>query len=102
MDKTVKVQMCIESPNPDELRRIIDHHMDYLIDMDDSRDIITSVHSAMSYIVGTKHDAPRLRMLSSILEDITDVSIDEMTDDDEIELYQAIENLKTALDRIGY
>lgn len=103
---TLRAQMCFVTTKPEELERILDHHMEYLIDMDDNRDLIQTVHSVKSYDVKSKHDVPKLQMLAALLSDIigetepTDEELDD--DDDAIALYDELHNLKEALKNCGY
>ena len=103
---TLRAQMCFVTTKPEELGRILDHHMEYLIDMDDSRDLIKTIHSVKSYDVKSKHDVPKLQMLAALLSDIigetepTDEELDD--DDDAIALYDELHNLKEALKNCGY
>ena len=39
----VKVQMYIETNDVAQLKRLLEHHIDYIIDMDTNADIITSI-----------------------------------------------------------
>ena len=43
--ETVTVTMQIDTENVNELKRILDHHIDYVLDMDNNTDIISSVHN---------------------------------------------------------
>lgn len=67
----VKAIMTLDTSNVDELRRILDHHIDYLIDMDDNRDIIENVSGVLSYEVSAEHDniSNKLKVLASVLAD---------------------------------
>ena len=40
---TVTANFTFETDNPDELKRILNHHIEYLLDLDDNRDIVKSV-----------------------------------------------------------
>ena len=40
---TTTAKFTFETDNPDELKRILDHHLDYLVDFDDNRDIVKSI-----------------------------------------------------------
>lgn len=102
----IKAYMSIEtdSKNVEELRRILDHHVDYLIDMDNNPDI-ESIADVISYDSDSKYDRGKLQMLSAIIEDILDSnpSASDYDDEDEAsELYHAIRKLASALDTMGY
>ena len=105
MANIVKAQMNIETNDVDELRRILDHHIDYIINMDDCSDIISSIANVQSYDITDKRDATKLSMLASLLEDIlgenepSDEDLD--IDDNAIELYDNLYNIKTSLQAMG-
>lgn len=44
---TLEVTMKIDTDNMAELGRILDHHIDYVIDMENNRDIISSVYGVV-------------------------------------------------------
>lgn len=100
----IRTQMSIESNDPDELRRILDHHIEYLVDMDNNKSIVTSISNVQSYDTEDKNDVSKLSMLSEILSDIliTEPSDDDLNDDDNlIDLYAELHNLKTSLENVG-
>lgn len=102
----IKAYMSIEtdSENVEELRRVLDHHIDYLIDMDNNPDI-ESIADVISYDSDSKYDRGKLQMLSAIVEDILDSnpSASDYDDEDEAsELYHTIHKLASALDAMGY
>lgn len=96
----VKAIMSIETEKPKELRRMLDHHMEYLIDFDEHRDTITSVADVMSYETESDNYRAKLEILSYIINDIlaTEPSDEELDDDEDmIDLYEEIHNLKESL-----
>ena len=100
----IRTTMTIETTNKEELQRILDHHIDYLIDMEVNSDI-QSVEGVVSYDVDSTYDAPKLKMLASIVSDIlyknpSDDDLD--NDDDAIELYNNIQKLAESLENMGY
>ena len=100
----IRTQMSIESNDPDELRRILDHHIEYLVDMDANKEIVTSLANVQAYDIDGKNNDSKLSMLSAILSDIliTEPSDDDLNDDDNlIDLYAELHNLKTALENVG-
>lgn len=58
----------------------------------------------IKYDSSEKYDKSKLRMLSSIINDISDCSNTERNelDDDEIAVYDSISNLKESLEQLGY
>lgn len=102
--KQIKAFMTFEAHNEDELNRILDHHMEYMIDFDDMSDIIESVHNVKSYSPEDKHDVSKLSILAEIVSDIleTEPSDEDLdNDDDAIEVYANLHNLKESLQQIG-
>lgn len=100
----IRTQMSIESNDPDELRRILDHHIEYLVDMDTNRDIVTSIANVQAYNLDDKNNDSKLSMLSEILSDIliTEPSDDDLNDDGNlIDLYAELHNLKISLENVG-
>lgn len=100
----IRTQMSIESNDPDELRRILDHHIEYLVDMDNNKNIVTSISNVQSYDTEDKNNVSKLSMLSEILSDIliTEPSDDDLNNDDDlIDLYAELHNLKTSLENVG-
>ena len=96
--------MSIESNNPDELRHILDHHIEYLVDMDANKEIVTSIANVQAYDLDDKNNDSKLSMLSEILSDIliTEPSDDDLNNDDDlIDLYAELHNLKTSLENVG-
>lgn len=106
MPDIVKVFMNIESPDPIELRRILDHHADYIIDCDDNADVITSISGVETYADKDKDDRTKLRILASIIDDIigeNKPSHEDLNyDDDAIQVYDDIKNLQESLEAMGY
>lgn len=103
-ESIVKAIMSMETRNPEELRRMLDHHMEYLIDFDEHYDTITSVADVMSYEVEGEDAETKLEILSSIVNDIlaTEPSDDNLdNDEDKIDVYAEIHNLKESLTKIG-
>lgn len=43
--KWIKVQMEMESPDAKELKTILSHHADYIIDFESNKDVLTSVRN---------------------------------------------------------
>lgn len=100
----IRTQMSIESNDPDELRRILDHHIEYLVDMDANKEIVTSIANVQAYDIDGKNNDSKLSMLSTILSDIliTEPSDDDLNDDDNlIDLYAELHNLKITLENVG-
>lgn len=102
--KTITALMTFESPNPDELERYLDHHIEYIMDLDNNTDVISSVHGVMSYNPEDKHDRTKIQMLATILSDIlanepSDADLD--YDDDNISLYDELHNLKNCFEQLG-
>lgn len=106
MPDIVKVFMNLESPDPTELQRILDHHADYVIDFDNNTDVVTSVSGVETYIENDKDDRTKLRILASIIDDIigegkpSPEDLDH--DDDAIQVYDDIESLRQSLEAMGY
>lgn len=103
MANYIKAIMTIETTDPEEIERLLDHHIDYLIDMDENPDI-QSIAGVISYDIESKHDKDKLRMLSSVVSDIleTDPSDKDLNyDDDYIELYSRLRSLKESLEKTG-
>lgn len=100
----IRTQMSIESNDPDELRRILDHHIEYLVDMDANKEIVTSIANVQAYDTEDKNNVSKLSMLGEILSDIliTEPSDDDLNDDNDlIDLYAELHNLKTSLENVG-
>lgn len=55
----VRVTMALETTNSEELRRIIDNHIDYLLDLEVNTDI-QSVEDVISYDVGSNYIVPKV------------------------------------------
>lgn len=103
-NQIVKAFMTIETGNPEELQRMLDHHMEYLIDFDEHYDTVKSISNVMSYDAAERHDRTKLQILSAVINDIlsdepSDADLDH--DDDAISLYGGIHNLKESLARMG-
>lgn len=102
---TIRATICFETKNPEELKRILDHHMEYLIDFNENKDLISSVHGVESYDVNSKCDKNKLQMIARVLEDVlgenepSDEDLD--NDNDKIAVYEELHNLKEALKNIG-
>lgn len=102
--KQIRAFMTFEAVDEDELNRILDHHMEYMIDFDDMSEVIESVHGVQSYSPNDKHDTTKLQIMAEILSDIlesepSDEDLD--NDDDAIELYANLHNLKEAMQKMG-
>ena len=102
--KQIRAFMTFEAVDKDELNRILDHHMEYMIDFDDMSEVIESVHGVQSYSPNDKHDTTKLQIMAEILSDIlesepSDEDLD--NDDDAIELYANLHNLKEAMQKMG-
>lgn len=104
MADLIKTMLSITTEDSEELHRILDHHVDYLIDMDANSDIVTSIGNVISYNVDDKHDKHKLQMLAQIVDDIleTEPSDEDLDNDDTaIEMYANIKNLKESLKKYG-
>lgn len=114
-ETNLRVIMNIACPTKqvEELQRILDHHMEYLIDFDENKDLITSVSNVCSYDIDTeKQNLQKLQIISILIDDIlaTEPSIlvddilatepdDEALENNQsmIDLYAKIHNLKETL-----
>lgn len=105
MSACIRTMMTIESDDTEELTRILDHHVDYLIDMDDNRDIVKSISDVMSYSPSSGYDTAKIRMLSRIVNDIlrdgvpTNKELD--FDDNKIAFYATMQTLRNNLCSLG-
>lgn len=96
MAKTTYVRtiMQLETKNPDELRRILDHHADYLIDMDSNRDLISSISQVTSYETDSNDAKAKLKLLLPVLSDIRNsMAACQATDGETAKLYDEISTL---------
>lgn len=57
---TLFVLMQAETPNPFELHSVCSHHIDWLIDFDGNRDIISSVHDV--YTADKNNDSAKTEL----------------------------------------
>ena len=97
--KTVVAVMNIDCPSKlvPELRAMLGHHVDYLIDMEENKDLVKQVHGVRSFVAGdTRHEATKLSMLEEIVDDILQ-SRPETADPRKDRLYKAIQDVKTKL-----
>ena len=105
MSACIRAMMTIESDDTEELTRILDHHVDYLIDVDDNRDIVKSISGVMSYDPSSEYDTAKICMLSQIVDDIlgsgvpTDEELD--FDNDKIAFYSTMQTLRNNLYSLG-
>lgn len=103
---TVIANMAIECPTErlGDLRRDLDHHVDYIIDMDSNRSRINTVYGVLSYVPGKPdHNGIKLSILADLVRDIlmTEPDDDSLQDSPELlEVYAELHNLKTALDNV--
>lgn len=103
---TVIANMAIECPvdRLDSLRKDLDHHIDYLVDMDSNRDRVESIYGVQSYVPGEPdHNRIKLSILTGLVRDIlmTEPDDDSLKDSPELlEVYAELHNLKTALDNV--
>lgn len=94
--------MSIKTGNPEELRRMLENQIEYLIDFDEHYDTVKSVSGVISYDTADRYDKSKLRILSSVINDIlseepSDAELD--YDDDAVSLYGSIRSLKDSLAR---
>ena len=103
------VELCaymrFETSDEEELKRIIDHHMEYLIDFDDS-DLIKSVYNTSSYT--ENEHTNKLKVLRKVINDIRanepdDDDLDSIQNGHELtNVYAEIANLDQALKNAGF
>lgn len=105
--KTVKVHvsMDIDCPakNEEKLRRYLDHHIEYLVDLDNNMDVIKSIYNVKAYTDKKNDDSIKLMLLRSLIDDVlkTEPSDEELENkDDVLELYEEIHNLKQTFDNL--
>lgn len=101
----VRITALLETDSPDKLRSVLNHHIDYLVDFDNNRDILTSARNVKSYCTDDRQDTAKLAMLADILGDILKDGMpsekDLDNDWDIIEMYAAMESLKNAMADCG-
>ena len=104
--KELCVYMRLEAIDVEEMKRIVDHHLEYIIDFDNSTDLIKSVSGAKSY-TDDEHDE-KLRVLRQVIDDIRlnepdDDDLDTIQEGHELtDLYTEIANLDQALKDAGF
>ena len=104
--KVLCVYMRFEAIDVEEMKRIVDHHLEYIIDFDNSTDLIKSVSGAKSY-TDDEHDE-KLRVLRQVIDDIRlnepdDDDLDTIQEGHELtDLYAEIANLDQALKDAGF
>lgn len=104
----VRITAIFESDNPERLKRIAKSHMDWLVDFDTNRDVITSVHGVQSYEIQNtpvkEKPMDKIRVLTAILRDIIGDSEpgDEVLDDEWAELFAELHNMDEALKKCGF
>lgn len=99
----LRVTMNIECPaeNEEKLRRFLDHHIEYLVDLDNNQDVIKSISNVTCHNISNPADnGQKLQTAAIIIDDIleTEASDDEIGDNEELmDLYAEIHNLHEAL-----
>lgn len=101
----VKLYAEIESNNPEELRRILSHHADYLIDFDNNADVISSISGVETYEENYNED-DILKVLSKIIHDITDKGVPSHEENGynnrKTFMYEDLTHIASALEVLGY
>ena len=100
----LKAFMTFDVKNEEEMKRYLDHHMEYLIDFDSVSDITTGVHGVIAYNPESKHDGTKLQIVAELISDILDTepSDEELDYDDKaIAMYAELHNLKEAMSDMG-
>lgn len=98
--KNLQVLLTMESENPEELKRILDHHMEYLMDFENNKDVVTSIHHVMSY--EETDIRKKLQVLRAVIQDcLTQEPDDDTLENDPslLDVYDEIHNLKETLDQ---
>ena len=104
--KELCVYMRLEAIDVEEMKRNVDHHLEYIIDFDNSTDLIKSVSGAKSY-TDDEHDE-KLRVLRQVIDDIRlnepdDDDLDTIQEGHELtDVYAKIANLDQALKDAGF
>ena len=104
-EKFYKAVITFGTKDPEFLETALGHHLDYLIDFADAGDGCTSAGDTTFYDMDSKHDAPKLSALASILFDI--MGENEPTEEDlnedwnAIELYDNLRKVKESLVKMG-
>lgn len=69
--KNVRVVMEITTKDTAELQRMLDHHMEYLMDFENNRDVVESVSGVISYDKELgKDNLLKMQALCRIVEDV--------------------------------
>lgn len=103
---TVIANMAIECPvdRLDGLRKDLDHHIDYIVDMDTNGDRIDTIYGVRSYVPGNPgHNDIKLEILKGLVRDVlvTEPDDEDLDGSPELlEVYAELHNLKTALDNV--
>lgn len=102
MANYIRAIMTIETTDPEEIERLLNHHIDYLIDMDDNQDI-ESISDVITYDIESKSNKDKLKILAAIISDVleTKPADDELNDKSTKDLYANIHNLKESLENVN-
>lgn len=99
-EKTTQVRafMTFDTVNENKLKRILDHHMEYLVDFDSVSDITTGVHGVIAYNPDDKYGIrDKLKIIKEIVADILDTeSINEELDNNDA-IYNTLRELRKKL-----
>lgn len=102
MANYIRAIMTIETTDPEEIERLLNYHIDYLIDMDDNQDI-ESISDVITYDIESKSNKDKLKILAAIISDVleTKPADDELNDKSTKDLYANIHNLKESLENVN-
>ncbi len=104
-EHTYRAMLLMNTRDTEEFEKCLNHHLDYLIDFDNAGDLCTSAGETITYDIDTLNDIKKLEMLSAVLHDIlgrNKPSDEDLSyDDNFIELYDNLNNVKASLHRIG-
>lgn len=64
----ILVTMTVNTKNPQKLRSILNHHIDYLIDMTENSDIISDIYNVHSYDLASLDNDTKLVILKQLTE----------------------------------
>ena len=104
--KELCVYMRLAVIDEEEMKRIVDHHLEYIIDFDNNADLFESVSGAKSY-TDDEHDE-KLRVLRQVINDIRcnepdDDALDAVQERHELtDVYTEIANLDQLLKDAGF
>lgn len=99
MEKVVYVYMRMESAEHENLMRILNHHIDYLIDVEDDS-LVCSIYGVESFVADEKEEKRKLWLLKNVIDDLLELepSDEEIENDQELmDCYADMHNLRESL-----